>query len=55
MHRIVQKHPESAIVYVRNRRKTFQVAQNLISYGIRADFFTEDSILKKKRKTATLA
>jgi len=50
MHRIVQKHPESAIIYVRNRRKTFQVAQNLISYGIQADFFHGVLNFKEKKE-----
>ncbi len=36
---ILQKHPETAIVYVRNRKKTIKIAENLTAYGFSADFY----------------
>lgn len=39
MLQFLRKNPASAIVYVRSRKATVEVARNLVSYGISADFF----------------
>lgn len=36
---ILEKHPYPTIIYVRSRKKTIEIAQNLISIGFKADFF----------------
>ncbi len=36
---ILKKNPSPAIIYVKSRKATIEVAQNLKSYGISADFF----------------
>ena len=48
---ILRKHPETAIVYVRNRKKTIKIAQNLTAYGFSADFYHGGlSAAEKKEK-----
>src|SRR5690606_40463298 len=36
---ILRKNPSPAIIYVKSRKATVEVAENLKSYGISADFF----------------
>lgn len=50
---ILRKNPSTAIVYVRNRRRTIEIAKNLQSYGFTADFFHGGmSFQEKKQKLA---
>lgn len=49
MFQILKKHAAPAIVYVRSRKATVEVAKNLISYGISADFFHGGLDFKTKK------
>ena len=47
---ILKKMPAPAIVYVKTRKKTIEVAENLKSYGIEADFFHGGLDYKTKKQ-----
>ena len=50
LHRILTKHPDSAIVYVRNRRMTIEISNTLQNLGIKADFFHGGLNSKEKKQ-----
>ena len=50
MFQILKKAPSPAIVYVKTRKKTIEVAENLKSYGIEADFFHGGLDYKTKKQ-----
>lgn len=47
---ILKKNPSPAIIYVKSRKATIEVAQNLKSYGISADFFHGGLDFKSKKQ-----
>ena len=47
---ILRKHQQTAIIYVRNRRRTIEIAQNLVSYGFSADYFHGGLTFKEKKE-----
>lgn len=47
---ILKKAPAPAIIYVKSRKATIEVAQNLKSYGISADFFHGGLDFKSKKQ-----
>ena len=47
---ILKKNPSPAIIYVKSRKATIEVAQNLKSYGISADFFHGGLDFKTKKQ-----
>lgn len=50
MVQILKKTPAPAVVYVKSRKATVEVAENLKSYGIAADFFHGGLDFKSKKK-----
>ncbi len=47
---ILKKNPSPAIIYVKSRKATIEVAQNLKSYGIATDFFHGGLDFKSKKQ-----
>ena len=50
LHKILTKQPETAIVYVRNRRMTVEISNILQNLGIKADFFHGGLNSKEKKQ-----
>nr|WP_297308437.1 RecQ family ATP-dependent DNA helicase [uncultured Flavobacterium sp.] len=50
LHKILTKQPETAVVYVRNRRMTVEISNILQNLGIKADFFHGGLNSKEKKQ-----
>lgn len=50
MLQILRKNPSPAVIYVKSRKATVEIAQNLKSYGISADFFHGGLDFKTKKQ-----
>lgn len=50
MLQILRKNPSPAVVYVKSRKSTVEIAQNLKAYGISADFFHGGLDFKTKKQ-----
>lgn len=50
LHRILIKQPDTAIVYVRNRRMTVEISNILKNFGIKADYFHGGLNSKEKKQ-----